>query len=111
MESTSKANSIHCSERAAKLVKKQHPEVRIKKRGWIPIKGKGEMKTYWINEGNTNRRQESNESLLFHDSGSSASSKPSEGSDEIERDLLPQEAKICEDDRHIPELAALPEES
>lgn len=59
MESNSEKNRIHCSERAAKLVKKQFPEIGVRKRGRIPIKGKGEMKTYWVNERSRNRRNDS----------------------------------------------------
>jgi class 3 adenylate cyclase len=50
MESTSEPGRIHCSERAAKLLQKQAPEIPVKLRGTIDIKGKGEMVTYWVNE-------------------------------------------------------------
>jgi class 3 adenylate cyclase len=50
MESTSKSGRIQCSERSANLLRLQAPEVKVKSRGIIEIKGKGEMHTYWINE-------------------------------------------------------------
>lgn len=48
MESNSIANRILCSERSCKLLKEQAPNIPIHKRGTIKVKGKGEMKTYWI---------------------------------------------------------------
>ena len=50
MESNSEKNRIHCSERAAMLLKSQNPEMNVCSRGKIEIKGKGEMETYWVNE-------------------------------------------------------------
>ncbi|CAJ1951408.1 unnamed protein product [Cylindrotheca closterium] len=51
MESNSKANRIHCSSAAAELLSKQAPELPLRSRGKIPIKGKGNIHTYWVNEG------------------------------------------------------------
>jgi len=51
MESNSKENRIHCSERAAKVLQTQDPSIAIVARGKIEVKGKGEMNTFWINEG------------------------------------------------------------
>lgn len=50
MESNSKCNRIHCSGVSADLLKEQYPELPLKSRGLISIKGKGEMHTYWVNE-------------------------------------------------------------
>jgi class 3 adenylate cyclase len=50
MESNSKCNRIHCSSVSADLLKEQYPELPLKSRGLISIKGKGEMHTYWVNE-------------------------------------------------------------
>jgi class 3 adenylate cyclase len=50
MESNSEPGRIHCSERSAKLLQKQAPQIPVKLRGNIDIKGKGEMVTYWVNE-------------------------------------------------------------
>mmetsp|Transcript_24363 Transcript_24363/g.54895 ORF Transcript_24363/g.54895 Transcript_24363/m.54895 type:complete len:1195 (-) Transcript_24363:108-3692(-) len=52
MESNSEALKIHCSERAADVLKKQaaETEVHCVPRGSIQIKGKGEMKTFWVEE-------------------------------------------------------------
>jgi len=50
MESTSQASRIHCSDRSADLLLLNHPEVRLVPRGYIKVKGKGEILTYWVNE-------------------------------------------------------------
>lgn len=52
MESTSLANRIQCSVTSSKLLKQQHPSMKVLSRGMIPIKGKGVMDTYWVNESN-----------------------------------------------------------
>ena len=49
MESNSKANRIQCSNKSATHLINQCPEIPLKSRGHIPIKGKGEMETYWVN--------------------------------------------------------------
>eukprot|EP00980_Cylindrotheca_fusiformis_P024979 scaffold12839_cov119-Cylindrotheca_fusiformis.AAC.5 len=51
MESSSKANRIHCSSASAEILAKQCPSLPVKSRGLIPINGKGEMQTCWVNEG------------------------------------------------------------
>ena len=50
MESNSEGNRIHCSERAAQFLGEQYPTMPVLPRGWIKVKGKGEMKTFWVNE-------------------------------------------------------------
>ena len=50
MESNSEVNRIHCSKAAAKILYKQCPQMSLVSRGEIPIKGKGNMHTYWVNE-------------------------------------------------------------
>jgi len=50
MESNSLPGQILCSERAAKLLMKQAPKIPMTYRGKINVKGKGEMKTYWVNK-------------------------------------------------------------
>jgi len=50
MESNSKENRIHCSARAAGLLLVQVPELNLEHRGRINVKGKGEMRTFWVNE-------------------------------------------------------------
>ena len=47
MESNSKPNRILCSERAYNLLVEQDPEMPIKKRGRVAVKGKGDMNVYW----------------------------------------------------------------
>jgi hypothetical protein len=55
MESNSEVNRIHCSEASAKLLREQCPKIKIFPRGTIEVKGKGEMKTYWVHtEGSSN---------------------------------------------------------
>mmetsp|Transcript_23417 Transcript_23417/g.55487 ORF Transcript_23417/g.55487 Transcript_23417/m.55487 type:complete len:183 (-) Transcript_23417:656-1204(-) len=51
MESTSKTNKIQCSETSALILKQQAPFLPVKSRGIRPIKGKGLMRTFWVNEG------------------------------------------------------------
>eukprot|EP00931_Biecheleriopsis_adriatica_P056935 TRINITY_DN33772_c0_g1_i1.p1 TRINITY_DN33772_c0_g1~~TRINITY_DN33772_c0_g1_i1.p1 ORF type:complete len:445 (+),score=109.81 TRINITY_DN33772_c0_g1_i1:26-1360(+) len=48
MESMSEKDCIHCSARAAKLLKQQAPSMRLERRGIIDVKGKGSMETYWV---------------------------------------------------------------
>jgi class 3 adenylate cyclase len=50
MESNSAPNSIHCSDISAKLLQEQSPQMRLFPRGVINVKGKGNMKTFWVNE-------------------------------------------------------------
>merc|ERR1719401_282836 len=50
MESNSKENRIHCSASAAGLLFAQWPELVLEHRGRIKIKGKGEMRTFWVNQ-------------------------------------------------------------
>lgn len=47
MESNSEVNRIHCSKKAAALLHKQHPDMPLKSRGKIHIKGKGEVSFYY----------------------------------------------------------------
>ena len=58
MESNSKANRILCSEASYKLLVEQAPEIAVRKRGKITVKGKGDMTVYWVR---------ADESLLHHD--------------------------------------------
>jgi hypothetical protein len=51
MESNSQVNRIHCSDAAAKVLYEQCPDMPLRSRGKIKIKGKGEMRTWWVNEG------------------------------------------------------------
>jgi len=57
MESNSQKNRIHCSEAAALLIRKQSLEMPLQSRGKIEVKGKGLMRTFWVNEGNRSRRE------------------------------------------------------
>jgi guanylate cyclase len=59
MESNSKENHIHCSARAAGLLLMQWPELVLEHRGRINIKGKGEMRTFWVNEPRVLARRQS----------------------------------------------------
>ena len=51
MESNSEVNRIHCSKEAARLMQQQCPSIPLQSRGRIAIKGKGKLRTYWVNEG------------------------------------------------------------
>lgn len=51
MESTSQKNRIQCSERAAIMLYNQAPDIHVLSRGVVTVKGKGEMSTYWVDEG------------------------------------------------------------
>lgn len=46
MESNAKPNRIHCSNTSALLLQDQYPELPLRSRGIVKIKGKGEMNTY-----------------------------------------------------------------
>eukprot|EP00977_Amphora_coffeiformis_P009546 scaffold2204_cov166-Amphora_coffeaeformis.AAC.6 len=50
MESNSKPNRILCSERAYNLLVEQDPEMPVKKRGRVAVKGKGDMNVYWVGD-------------------------------------------------------------
>ena len=59
MESNAKPNRILCSEAAAKLLIEQAPQISVKKRGKIKVKGKGDMVTFWVGDkelGTSQRR-------------------------------------------------------
>ena len=58
MESNSKENRIHCSQSSADLLKEQYPEIPLLARGRIPIKGKGRMYTYWVDEEGERRESD-----------------------------------------------------
>ncbi|CAB9496779.1 Receptor-type guanylate cyclase gcy [Seminavis robusta] len=48
MESTSQPGRVNCSAEAAELLMKQAPQIPLRKRGEIEIKGKGLMSTYFV---------------------------------------------------------------
>jgi class 3 adenylate cyclase len=66
MESTSAVGRVQCSDRSAELIQQQNPSILLKSRGAVPVKGKGEMFTYWVleeslttvDEGNTEDHQD-----------------------------------------------------
>ena len=47
MESNSAINRINCSKQAADILKAQYPELQMRSRGEVSIKGKGKMECYW----------------------------------------------------------------
>ena len=49
METNSLSMRVQCSDRAADVLRKQAPEMILEDRGMIPIKGKGEMSTFFVN--------------------------------------------------------------
>ena len=50
MESNSFGSRILCSASSFQLLKEQAPDMPCKKRGKIPVKGKGDMTVYWIGD-------------------------------------------------------------
>lgn len=54
MESNSKANRILCSDASYKLLVEQAPEISVKKRSRIAVKGKGDMVVYWVGDKEVN---------------------------------------------------------
>ena len=58
MESRSEPNRIHCSEAAANLLSAQAPSMSLTARGVINVKGKGLMRTFWVNDHDDNSLQE-----------------------------------------------------
>ena len=68
MESNSKVNRIHCSADAADALRSQRPDLPLKSRGMIPIKGKGKMHTYWVNEeGSASRKSKIEDANLLEE--------------------------------------------
>ena len=49
MESNSKPGRIHCSEDTYRLLATNDPHFSVAERGLISVKGKGEMRTFWVN--------------------------------------------------------------
>lgn len=50
MESNSGGGRILCSESSYLLLKSQAPDLPVRKRGKIPVKGKGDMTVYWVGD-------------------------------------------------------------
>lgn len=50
MESNSLPGKIQCSLLAAEILMAQAPEIPLASRGYINVKGKGAMQTYFVNE-------------------------------------------------------------
>lgn len=48
MESNSDCNRINCSERSADILREQWPEVQLQDRGELAIKGKGDMRCFFV---------------------------------------------------------------
>lgn len=51
MEEYSEMDRIHCSEMSAILLEEQCPKIPIIPRGLITVTGKGEIFTFFVNEG------------------------------------------------------------
>jgi serine/threonine protein kinase len=56
MESMSESGRIHCSESAARVLKEQAPDLQVRRRGKVAVKGKGNMITYWVGVSNEDVR-------------------------------------------------------
>ncbi len=59
MESNSTPAKIHCTFASAQLLQTQAPDIPLRLRGMIKIKGKGKMKTYWVGDENLLDKPES----------------------------------------------------
>ena len=51
MESTSVPGRVQCTRRTAELARAQDPSLRLVERGQVEVKGKGAMRTYWVEPG------------------------------------------------------------
>lgn len=67
MESLSQSGKIQCSEAAAKLLKEQAPDMPLRRRGKIAVKGKGNMATYFVGEGLLREREDGSFSRTFNE--------------------------------------------
>jgi len=86
MESNSKANHVHCSEAAALVLREQlrrdnrarAMKLQVVPRGIIPIKGKGNMKTFWVSAATLQEVDESDlkSNDFSHHSGANSQSHP-----------------------------------
>lgn len=56
-------NRINCSESAADLLRQQWPELPLRDRGEISVKGKGKMNCFWVNETEMNAKTDAAERL------------------------------------------------
>ncbi|CAB9515268.1 activated protein kinase catalytic subunit alpha-1 [Seminavis robusta] len=65
MESNSSANRILCSEVSYNLLKEQSPGVKVKKRGKIKVKGKGEMIAYWVGGSSLHKQLQKREQSII----------------------------------------------
>ena len=50
MESNGESGRVHCSDQSEELLRIQAPEISVKCRGEIHVKGKGQMTTFWVGE-------------------------------------------------------------
>jgi len=75
METNSLSMRVQCSDRAADVLRKQAPEMILEDRGMIPIKGKGEMSTFFINGYEGEKKVESPPETAVSDSNAAAPSE------------------------------------
>eukprot|EP00980_Cylindrotheca_fusiformis_P014255 scaffold3774_cov126-Cylindrotheca_fusiformis.AAC.5 len=64
MESMSLSGMIQCSEAAASFLKQQAPELPLRKRGKVAVKGKGSMITFWVGKTSVDHQSNSNSSMV-----------------------------------------------
>lgn len=55
MQTNARPNRVLCSDAAYKNLAEQAPEIPVKKRGKIAVKGKGDMMVYWIGDDTINQ--------------------------------------------------------
>ena len=53
MQASCAPNHVHCSERTAMLLQVQSPDIKLYPRGEVAVKGKGVVRTYWVNYATT----------------------------------------------------------
>ncbi|CAB9509368.1 activated protein kinase catalytic subunit alpha-1 [Seminavis robusta] len=87
MESNSVRNRILCSHRSYKLLKDQAPSMKIKCRGKIEVKGKGQMYVFWVGDNMLHARRHLKEKSVDFDFSNDGSMRdlfePSESSASI----------------------------
>lgn len=66
MESHSLPRMIQCSAESAMLLKAQAPEIALRPRGVINVKGKGRMKTFWIQTGSDHEYSNIPDPIMEH---------------------------------------------
>lgn len=109
MESTSEKNRIHLSDVAARLLRKQAPELNIVQREKITVKGKGQMQTYWLevsqlqhNSSQNKLSDEIKEQKYLNDTASQNKPDTFPSSEYLEIDMPPVSQEIKPQENNHP---------